>query len=210
VGKTPRWIKNHRKGVQIVSKSGVSRQGGLEWTCPPHLCQILFRRVMQIQWVFVGGVRPWTPLCPQAPIIDSRSVLPMCVHPTFFDLATPLLEVHYRFVMNDCRFRDSPVPAVTRIGRRFRRTWSRHSLTRTQLPKWPSRWEPEAYCCRPPPCRQRWPPGGVLSAESSPAVDWRDSGIVVGRRGLPGSVRRYCSNADSSSTTPACTESLET
>ena len=32
-------------------------------------------------------------LRPQTPVIGSRSALAVCVHPTFFDLATPLLRV---------------------------------------------------------------------------------------------------------------------
>jgi len=32
--------------------AGASPRAGLGWTCPPHLCQRSFLRLMQIRWVF--------------------------------------------------------------------------------------------------------------------------------------------------------------
>jgi len=38
-----------------VDSIRASPWGGLGWTCPPHFCQRLFLRLMQIRRVFTGG-----------------------------------------------------------------------------------------------------------------------------------------------------------
>jgi len=92
---------NHVGHSEIVRRFGATLRHpeppetsvGQGWTCPPHFClaEIAPEIYMPVRRVFFyGRVCPWTQLRPQISIMGSHSALAMCVHPAFFDLATPL------------------------------------------------------------------------------------------------------------------------
>ena len=75
-------------------KAVASPRVGLGWTCPPPLLLEVAPEIDTNPTSFYRG-RGRGSLRPQTPVIDSRSALAMSVHPTYFDLATPLTEREY-------------------------------------------------------------------------------------------------------------------
>jgi len=63
-----------------------SPRGGLGWTCPPHFCSWNWYESYDFLQGRGRGVKGRL----QTPVIGSRSTLSMSVHPTYFDLTTPL------------------------------------------------------------------------------------------------------------------------